>query len=173
MPLEVKDLGIDKLREQLAKLGRTRVTFGYQGPSGQAKHPAKGATYSVAQIAAMHEFGVGPYGGAVNFPGRPLLRHTAEENRDNFREAAKKAISDVIDGRATPEVATEAVGELAVAALRRTISRSREWAEPNAASTVRAKGHDQPLVGEEQSLTLSASWAVRVDDAIVKQGGEE
>lgn len=167
MALEIKDLGIGKLREQLAKLGRTRVTYGYQGPSGAAKHPAKGATVSVAQVASFSEFGT------ASAPARPLLRHTAEENRDNFKDAAKRAISDVVDGRAEPEVATEAVGELAVAALRRTISRSREWAEPNAASTVRAKGHDQPLVGEEQSLTLSASWAVRVDDAIVKQGGEE
>lgn len=167
MPLEIKDLGIEKLREQLAKLGRTRVTYGYQGPSGQAKHPAKGATVSVAQVAAFNEFGT------ASAPARPLLRHTAEENRETLKDAAKRAISDVVDGRAEPEAATEAVGELAVAALRRTISRSREWAEPNATSTVRAKGHDQPLVGEEQSLTLSASWAVRVDGEIVKQGGEE
>ena len=164
-PLDIRDLGIGKLREQLAELGRTRVTFGYQGPSGAAIHPEAGGA-SVARVAAWQEFGT------TTAPARPLGRHTMEANRDAFADAAKRAIADVIDGRATPEAAVERVGEVALSALRKTIDTSRIWAEANAASTVRAKGHDQPLIGGYGILYDQASWAVRVDGRIVRQGGE-
>lgn len=166
-PLDIRDLGIGKLREALAELGRTRVTFGYQGPSGAAAHPdpsARGA--SIAKVASWQEFGT------PTSPARPLGRHTMEANRDAFAAAAKRAIADVIDGRSTPEIACERVGDLALSALRKTIDTSREWAEANAASTIRAKGHDQPLVGGYATLYDQASWAVRVDGKIVRQGGE-
>lgn len=168
-PLDIRDLGIGKLREALAELGRTRITFGYQGPSGAAAHPEAGGA-SVALVAAWMEFGTpdAPFPS----PARPLGRHTMEANRDAFAAAAKRAIADVIDGRATPEIACERVGDLALRALRKTIDRSREWAKANAASTIRAKGHDQPLVGGTGTLYDQASWAVRVDGKIVRQGGE-
>jgi hypothetical protein len=169
-PLQIKDLGITKLRAKLAELAASRLTFGYQGPSGGQQHPgAKKVGTTVAAVARWNEFGT------ATAPARPMGRHTMEENRDAFRAATRKAISDVIDGRAEADAAVEAVGEVAVAALRRSISRSREWAEANAASTIRKKGHDQPLVGEHQTLTTHASWAVRdkATGSIRRQGGEE
>lgn len=164
--LQIKDLGIGKLEKQLAELGELRITFGYQGPSGAEVHPdSDGKT--IAQIAAYQEYGT------PTAPARPMGSRTMEQNREAFATAGKKVISDVIDGRAEPEQAVEQAGELAVAALRKTISQSREWAEPNAASTAASKGHDQPLIGEHQTLTTHASWAARKGDSIVRQGGEE
>ena len=165
-PLEIRDLGIGKLREQLAELAKTKITFGYQGASGAEIHPGT-KDKTVAYVAARNEFGT------ETAPARPMGATTMEANREAFTEEAKRAISDVVDGRATPDAAIERAGEFAVAALRRTISNSREWAEPNAPSTIRGKGHDQPLIGEWQTLHTHASWAARVDGVIVRQGGEE
>jgi hypothetical protein len=165
MSLDTKDLGIGKLMQQLERLGELRVTFGYQGASGQAKHP--GAKVSVAKIAAFQEFGT------ATAPARPLGQHTMEENRDAFADAAKSAISDIVDGRASSaNKAVQAVGEIAVSAARKTIDRSRDWAEANAPSTIAKKGHDQPLIGEYAQLYSQVSWAIRKGDRIVKQGGE-
>ncbi len=167
-PLEIKDLGIAKLRKQLAELASTKLTFGYQGPSGAEKHPGAKQGTPVAAVARWQEFGT------ATAPARPMGRHTMEENREAFKALGKKTISDVIDGRAEPDIAIAAAGDKCVEALRRTISRSREWAEPNAPSTAAKKGHDQPLVGEHQTLTTHASWALRDKNGTIrKQGGEE
>lgn len=163
------DLGIGKLREAMAQLGKTSVTFGYQGDTGAEQHPGA-PEYTVAQIAYMHEYGKGVHGGDVDFPARPLGQHTMDANRDAFVAAAKRALSDLIDGRAEDvDGVAQSLGEQALTALRKTIDTSREWAEANAASTVRAKGHDQPLIGEHAKLYENASYAIRRDGAIVKQ----
>lgn len=164
--VEIRDLGIGKLREQIAAMRDTAITFGYQGASGAEQHPDAGSA-TVATVAAWNEYGT------VTASARPMGRTTMEENRDAFRELVKRTIANVIDGRADADGALEAAGEEAVAALRRTIARSREWAEANAASTVRAKGHDQPLIGEHQTLHTNASWAIRRGGVIVAQGGED
>lgn len=165
-PLEIKDLGIGKLKKQLADLAKLSITFGYQGASGSAQHPGTPGV-TIAQLAAFAEFGT------ENADARPLGRHTLVENRDLFREATKKVFAEIVDGRADPDVAVQGMGELTLQKLRETIARSREWAVENKKSTIDAKGHDQPLVGEFDSLTTNASWAVRRNGAIVRQGGEE
>lgn len=161
-PIE-NDLGIERLKQALAELGKTRVTFGYQGASGAEEHPgAPGST--VAQVAAWNEYGTD------SSPARPMGAHTMEANRERFTEAAKRAIADVVDGRVeTALEAGEQLGQVALTAIRKTIDTSREWAAANAESTIRAKGHDQPLIGEHAKLYSNASYAVRVDGEIVKQ----
>ncbi len=163
MSVDTTDLGLGSVRELLDDLKDTTVTFGYQGPSGEAKHP--GASESVAAIAAKQEFGT------KNAPARPLGRVTMDRNRKEFGDATKKAIADVIDGRSTDATdAAEPLGVLAVRELRKTIDMSRDWAEENKPSTIAKKGHDQPLVGEFGMLYESASYAVRKGGDIVKQG---
>lgn len=161
--IEMKDLGIGKLRAAMAELGRTSVTFGYQGATGAEAHPSSPEN-TVAQVAAFAEYGT------TSSPARPLGQHTMDANRDAFVDATKRALSDLIDGRAADaEAVAQSLGELALTALRKTIDTSREWAEANAESTIRAKGHDQPLIGERAKLYENASYAVRRDGQIVKQ----
>jgi hypothetical protein len=164
MTLDTRDLGLGKIRKVLDDLKETTVTFGYQGPSGEAHHPGT-ENASVAQVAAWQEFGTS------KAPARPLGRVTMERAKGAFESATSKAIADVIDGRATTaEDAATALGVLAVQELRKTIDTSREWAEENRPSTIQRKGHDQPLVGEFGKLYEAASYAIRRNGEIVKQG---
>ncbi len=159
----MNDLGIGALKEQLAKLASMRVTIGYQGETGAEPHPgAKDA--SVATVAHWQEYGT------KYAPARPLGKHTMEQNREAFARAAERAVVDLVDGRLdTAEAAGEQLGRVGLTALRKTIDTSREWAEANAESTIAAKGHDQPLIGEHAKLYSNASYAVRDGDRIVVQ----
>ena len=99
-PLEIKDLGIGALKKKLAELAASRLTFGYQGPSGAAQHPgAKKVGTTVAAVARWNEFGT------ATAPARPMGRHTMQENKAAFKAATRKAISDVIDGRSEADAA--------------------------------------------------------------------
>ncbi len=159
----------------LKKLSATKVTFGYQGPSGDEKHP--GSDLSIAELAAVHEYGAG------NVPARPLIRVTADRNRQEFKDAAKTAARTVANagvrdakgrfaGRDVDK-AVQPVAEAALDALRRTLARSRDWAEPLSLETVARKGHNQPLVAEHESLDKNASWGIVRNGTIVEQGGEK
>jgi hypothetical protein len=174
-PVALKDLGIGKLKADLAALRAAKITIGYQGSSGAATHPDADA--SVATVAQWMEFGT-PGSDDRNYdsprsmiPSRPFLRVTFERAGGDFVEAARKALSDLVDGRATVEEVEARLGELGVSEVRKTIDDSRSWAEPLADSTVQAKGHDQPLL-DSGTLRDSASWAVREGDTIRRQGGE-
>jgi hypothetical protein len=163
------------LVDALEDLGRTKARYGYQGPSGAEAHPSN-PDLSIAENAKIHEYGLG-------VPARPLIRTTAETHRKAFRDAARTAAQKVARGAVRDErgrfagrdviEAVRPVAEGGLSALRDTLRRSRAWAEPNAERTRLGKGHDQPLIGEEQTLHTHASWAVVQDGEIVAQGGEE
>lgn len=163
------------LVDALEELSRTKARYGYQGPSGAAPHPSNDEI-SITDLARIHEYGLG-------VPARPLIRVTAERNRKAFAKVAREAANRVARGsvRAASgrfagrdvEDAVRPVAEAGLAALRDTLTRSREWAEANALSTAKAKGHDQPLIGDEHTLHTHASWAVARDGVLVRQGGEE
>lgn len=163
-PVDFKDFGIGKLKADLAELRETKITIGWQGESGAEKHP--GADASVATVAAWQEYGT------ETAPARPSLVQTFERHRADFILAAKRMLADVVDGRKNKDAAETGLGDFAVDKLRETIDDSRSWAEPNAESTARAKGHDQPLIGLYGKLRANTSWAIRRNGAIVRQGGE-
>lgn len=163
--VDFTDLGIGALKADFAKLVETQITVGYQGESGEARHPGTNGE-SVAAVAAWMEYGT------ANAPARPALGVTMEAEREALRAAMKRGISAVIDRRGTLEEALRGIGLAAVEAVRRTIERSREWAEPLAASTVRAKGHDQPWV-DTGTLRSEVSFSIRRGGAVIDHGGEE
>jgi len=174
MPARVqfRDLGIEQLKRDVQALRSTKITIGWQGPSGAAIHPGSKDT-PIAQVAAWHEHGTPQESPGTLMPARPSLKITFKRHGREFVASARKAVSDLIDGRVdSVDAAVEQVGEAAVAALRATIDDARSWAEPLAESTARAKGHDQPLV-ETFTMRNAASWASRVGDSIERQGGEE
>lgn len=173
-PINMKDLGIGKLREQLALLAKTRITVGWQGDTGAAPHP--NADASVAQVAMWHEYGT-PGSDDQQYdqprsmiPSRPTLRVAFERNRAEFVDAVKRALSGVIDGRHDLDDAVAQIGETGVAAVQATIDDSRSWAEPLAASTIARKGHDQPLI-DTGTMRDAVSWAEREGGSIKRLGG--
>lgn len=174
-PVALKDLGIGKLKADLAALRASKITIGYQGASGQTSHP--NADASVATVAQWMEFGT-PGSDDHQYdqdrgriPSRPFLRVTFARAGKDFHEATARALSDLVDNRATVAEVELRLGELGVAEVRKTIDDSRSWAPPLAKSTIARKGHDQPLL-DTGRLRDSVSWAVRVNGTIKVQGGE-
>lgn len=174
MSVEVKDLGIGKLREAVATLQRQRVTVGYQGPSGAAKHPHADA--SVAQVAAWQEFGTPgsddrQYDKArTRMPSRPFVRTGLAKYQQEIAAAIARAFRRVLDDGVSVEAAQSGVGEEMVAAIQRTILDARAWAKPLAQTTIEAKGHDDPLI-ESGALYDATSYAVRDGSTILRTGG--
>ncbi len=163
MPLKKNDLGIGKLREDLAKARETEITIGWQGPSGAAEHPNADAT--VAQVGAWQEYGT------PTAPARPALQTAFDEHGDDFRDASRKALSDLVDGRADFDELAPRLGDAATEAVRKTIDRAAEWADPLSERTIAKKGHAQPLL-DTGTLRDSVSWAERWGSRSVRQGGE-
>lgn len=171
-PVDLRDLGIAKLREALRRIQQTEITIGWQGPSGAAPHPDAKASGrfdgTVAAVAAVNHYGTED----GRIPARPALDETFNRHRHEIIVKARRIVADVVDGRIAPEAAEETLGEYALELLRRTLDDARVWAQANAERTIRAKGHDQPLFGETGTLRSHASWAARMDGAITRQGGE-
>lgn len=165
-----RDLGIDKLKADIAELSRTKITVGWQGPSGQVLHAE--SDEPLERIATYHEFGT------RKMPARPVLRTTADRHASEFKAELRSAVSSLVDRRADLDTALDKVGEFAVDALRTEMESSKAWATPLAQSTVDAKGHDVPLIDTRQ-LERAASYAIReagadgsIGIAIKRQGGE-
>ncbi len=182
MTVKTKDLGIGRLKKQLADLGKTRVLLGVMGSEAAATHPNSEA--SVGTIAKWMHFGVkhdlstglGNDEDPNKFKIQP--RPWVDQAINNISEEAgpflAKAASDLIDGRAKsiPE-ALERVGKMGTKAMLDAIDTSRDWAHPNAKKTIQRKGHDQPLVGLSSTLKNSQSYAIEVRGKVVARGDED
>jgi hypothetical protein len=166
---ETRDLGIDKLREDMAALKRQRVTFGWQGPSAQAPHPnADGA--SIGLVAFWQEYGTKNADQTERMPARPAVHHTTATKQAAIAALSRRGAQDIIDGRHTLDEVEARIGRELVTMLRESIIEASSWAKPLAASTVKAKGHDDPLI-ESGAMYDAASWAVREGETTVRQGG--
>lgn len=173
-PVIVRDLGIGKLRDDVATMQRQRVTVGYQGPSGAAQHP--NANASVAQVAAWQEFGTPGSDDRKydqtrrHIPSRPFVRTALAKYQREIADAIKAAFRRVLGGDATAEQAQADVGARMVEAVQTTILDARAWAKPLAQATIDRKGHDDPLI-EGGALYDATSYAVRDGDKIIRTGG--
>ena len=168
----VRDLGIGKLKADLAELRTTKVTVGWQGPSGQTPHAESSDGTTLERIAAYHEFGT------RRMPARPVIRTTYDRHSVEFRDELKRAVSALVDRRSELDPAVDRIGLFAVDKLREEMDASKAWAAELAQATIDAKGHDVPLIDTRQ-LQNAASYAVRtagegdsVGIAIKRQGGE-
>lgn len=159
--MNIKDLGIGKLRQQIADLDDLEVSVGVQGKDSEKRY-LNGAT--LAQVAAWHEYGT------KKMPARPFIRHTLTEHADAIAASRARMISNLINGRAkTVRDAAIGFGKAQVGLVRETIVRAEEWAEPLAPSTVKKKGFADPLI-ETGTMVNSVSWAIREGGEIVEQG---
>ncbi len=144
--VEIRDLGITKLGEQLDALGKLRIEAGVLEPEASQEH--SGTDASVGLIAHWLEFGTEKTDGGSS-PARPFMRTGLEQNKSAFKKLLKRAVSDLIDGREeSARAALQSTTPEIKRGILKTFDRSREWAEANAPSTILAKGHDQPLLGE-------------------------
>lgn len=174
--IEMRDLGIGKLRRDAEKLKTQRVTVGYQGPSGQAQHPNANAT--VAQIAAWQEFGTPGSDDRQydktrrHIPSRPFMRTGFAKYQREIQVEVRAALQRVLIGSSDVDAAQADIGERMVEAVRQSILDARAWAKPLAESTIERKGHSEPLI-ESGTLYNATSYVVKDGDKIVRTGGEK
>ncbi len=169
--IDSTDLGIGKLKADLATLAASRVTIGWQGASGAEVHPDSNVT--MATLAKFHEFGT------VRMPARPAVRITYDRHASEFRDTLRASTARMIDRQSDVDVELRSVGQFMVDKLRETILAAAEWARPLAQSTIDAKGHSLPLI-DTDAYYDAASFAIRsagpdgsVSTAIRYQGGEQ
>lgn len=145
----VDDTRFRALRSKLERqLGGTVVKVGVFGGGEKA------------EIAATHEFGSRP-GKVPRVPERSFLRRTFLNEKDRFQKTLTLAARRVVEERLTVAQALAAVGEMAAAAVKRTISTGPHIPPPLAASTIkRKKGKRRPLVDTGRNLLDAITFQV-------------
>lgn len=152
--------GLDLLRKRLAELKGLRLTLGFQGSKGATLYE-NGA--NVATVAFWQEFGT------IDIPARSFLRSTMIEKRGDIVRAFAVELRPVFERGRDPVKALAAVGAKVAAMVKRKIDTSRQWATPNAPSTVAKKGDDFPL-HESDLMSESVTYAVRRGPSILAEG---
>lgn len=127
--------GGDKFRQRLAELAKQAATAKVRvGIIEQANYDGSDGE-SVAQVAFWNEYGT------ATIPPRPFFRNTIAQHKDEWpKQAAALMEANSGDVRQTLEL----MGEGVKGQIVETIQDFRE--PPNAASTVKKKGFDKPLI---------------------------
>lgn len=143
-----KDLGWEAIQSKLSSIRHKELRVGVLSSAGA--HPS-GAT--MAEIAAFQEFGT------RSIPARPFLRTTLEENLAKYQRLAGRELSKALQpgGRTVKQVVNR-LGLKIVADIQKKIVAIRT--PPNAPSTIRQKGFDNPLI-ETGRLRQSINFEVK------------
>lgn len=168
-----KDLGMARIRRELAKVKGAKIQLGVHGRIGNQEHPEAGVP--VATLATWLHLGVEDPDepGMFRIPPRPWVDEAISALQLQVNAGARKAMSDLIDGRA--DDAAEALTDVAKAghaAIVQSIDDADQWATPLAESTIQRKGHSQPLL-DTGFLRDSQAWGVVIDGSQVAYGGNE
>jgi hypothetical protein len=136
-----------------AMVGKVRVGY----IEGKSSPQDDEGGVPVAQVAAWNTYGTLHEDGGWHSPPRPFLREGIDRGRPMFARLNRINLLLCLRGQMTVDQALGQLGAMAAGECKRAIADSRQWAEPNAASTVGRKGSDQPLVDSgnmAQALTF-------------------
>jgi len=122
-----KDLGMKDLLRRL-RSDASHVDIGIQADEDE----------QLIIIAAANEFGT------ITIPARSYIRSTVDENNDKYLGVSKKLMGKIVSGDMTKTEALAIMGQMIEGDIKRKIISLRS--PPNAPSTIRAKGSDNPLV---------------------------
>lgn len=145
-----------KLAEQLQ--GATRVLVGV--PKGAGVYE-DGLT--IATIAAVNNFGSAD--GVI--PPRPFLAPAIEKGAPVYQRLAEVMIPKVLAGEMTMTTLLEQMGNLAEGHIKQEITDLKT--PPNAASTIAAKGSDNPLI-DTGSLRQSIRYVIDDSGEQIEEG---
>ena len=95
---------------------------------------------SVVDYAVYNEFGTS------RIPARPFMQTTADKYRDEIMKFSSFLVGKMIDGQLKPDRVLRNLGEEYKKKIQSVIRDAKDWAEPNAASTVAQKGSSSPLI---------------------------
>lgn len=147
MSLTISDLTPEGRRflNELKKLGELEVQVGFQGDQ----------TYedgtSLAEVAAYNELGTS------DTPARPFMRQSFENHEKELQAACDRVCQAIASGK-TAEEALDELGVFLKGLVQMEIVNG-EFA-PNAASTIRQKGSDQPLI-DTAHMRQSVNYVIK------------
>jgi len=130
-----KDLGYKRIAIDMKALKGRKVKVGIMG---NAHHRG----VAIVDYATWNEFGT------ARIPARPFMAETARVNGREAQRFAAFLIGKVIDGRLTVDLALRNLGEMYQAKMQMMIRNAKDWAVPNAPSTVEMKGSSSPLIDQ-------------------------
>lgn len=151
---------------QLKVLDGLAVKVGILG-TGQLHDRAAtdaGEPITVAQLAAVHEFG----SPKRRIPERSFLRSAIDESAETLKRTAVNVARNVAAGKLTATQAATRLGLVAQAKVQRKIV-DGPFA-PNAPMTVERKGSSRPLIDTGQLRQSVSFEVVELDDAKRGQG---
>lgn len=126
--------------------------------------PSDDPRFTLVDVATVNEFG--SRDGRI--PERSFLRSTIDRNRTAYLvKLGAAGLRALVGGRAGLVAALHRLGLEVATDVRRTIITLRT--PPNAASTVRRKGSDNPLV-DTGRLAQSVTWEVRMGGGAAPAG---
>jgi phage gpG-like protein len=140
--IEDRDRGFKALLKRLIKRKSPRVRVGIYGTKGNARYKGTGAT--VAEVAAVHEFGAP----SKNIPKRSFLRDTATIHEKQIRRNMALTTERVITGVESERTALLKFGEWFVGVVKKRIAAGIPPALK--AETIRRKGSSKPLIDTGQ-----------------------
>ena len=134
------------------------TAYGYATPEGERKHQVRflkgGTGYKVLGVTKPH---------TITIPARSYIRSTMDEKEGVYHSSARKLLNQIIDGGMTKYDALDLMGQKIEGDIKRKTITLRS--PPNAPSTIRKKGSENPLVNQG-----FLGGSVRF---VVKSGGDE
>ena len=134
-----------KFFRELKKLQDLEVQIGFQGDQKYEDGT------SIAQVAAVNEFG------ASDIPERPFMRQSFE-NHEGELQAACDAAQRLVSSGGSAEQALQQIGVVAKGLVQDEIVNG--GFAPNAESTIKKKGSEQPLI-DTGTMRQSVNFVVK------------
>ena len=139
-----RDKGWKALLRRTKKLARQRgVTVGIHDGEGSA--PSGDSALSVADVATIHEFGLG------DNPERSFVRAYADEHADEVKAKERELIKGAIKGNRTADDVLELLGLWIVSKMQERVRSG--ISPPNDPVTIAAKGSSTPLINFGQLVS--------------------
>lgn len=152
--LVVKDHGWVELMKHAKEIKDSKVKVGVLDEGdGAAVHDA-GGVLTVAEIAAIHEFGTQD----GHIPERSFVRSTFDEKHEELVELGKELMKKVLEGKIPVDRALNVLGAKLATEIKKKITVDGV-PPPNAESTVIAKGSSRPLV-DTGRMVNAITWAI-------------
>jgi hypothetical protein len=131
-----RDLGYRRIRDNIDDLDKSFTQIGVQGTRAEQARPIGDATN--AEIAFYNEFGT------ENIPERSFIRSAVDEDRSRLERKTEDLINIIMLGAITPKKVLDKLGFDIKQLIKNKIVTLD--APPNAPSTIRKKGFNNPLI---------------------------
>lgn len=140
-----------KFYAEIDKLKANEVFIGFQAGHASHRDEETGKEVDMAEVAMFNELGTS------TSPSRPFLRQTVDDNQAKINAMCEQQAKNIANG-GTAERSLKQLGAFGVSLVQEKIGNGTF--EPNAPSTVKAKGSAKPLIDTGQ-MRQSVHYVIR------------